>query len=768
MNDSNSWHIIKYLFLILISTVFGQNIPLNTWRIHNSFYQAQAVEVVDTKVYCGTSGGLFYYDTEDNSLNKITTMDGLSETNCTALKYDIPSKILIIGYSNGAIDLLINEREIVQISNLKNSLKIGSKKVNDIIINDKTAFLCTDLGVIALNLDKKEIKESYLSIGPKASDIQAFQASICNDSLFIATSKGLLAASVNNNNLMDFKNWKQIILSDTLKAEGVNSVGTFKNKIFAGVNGKGIFSNINGKYQNIFVDKRPSNKIVATSKSIYTLTEYVYFDLMNLPSYQGGMHNVSSLVEGKNGINWASDKRFGLFKIENNTPISIIPNGPFSYDIFNIRSFENELYVVSGGFAVVNAPFGNNKGYYTFINGAWNNYLPGTNYQWYIRDITDVQLNPSNNTLYFSLQGQGLMKYNRTLDSYDYVVNESTGCSFYNENIGEENRLSALEFDDKNNEIWVTRSIPNLKVIGNNIFKIKADNTCQGYTINTPYANYITKFIIDNSGNKWAIPNIYMPTELPSTGVIVFNENIENSSNIITLYPGKGLGNLPSNSIRCIAKDRKGDIWIGTSNGVAVYSNPSSQFISKPYDASIPIFGSYPLFFEQVVNDISIDGGNRKWFATGNGLYLMNEDATQVIHYFNTDNSPLKSNNITKVHVLQNTGEVFIATETGLYSYREPATKPNPDKPSEIIVFPNPVKTSFNGLVGIANLAEKSVVKIVDITGTLVYQTRSNGGTAAWNGKDYNGNKIQAGVYTILAGKEEGDATVAGKIFVVD
>jgi hypothetical protein len=45
-----------------------------------------------------------------------------------------------------------------------------------------------------------------------------------------------------------------------------------------------------------------------------------------------------------------------------------------------------------------------------------------------------------------------------------------------------------------------------------------------------------------------------------------------------------------------------------------------------------------------------------------------------------------------------------------------------------------------------------------------VYQTRADGGQIAWNGRDYNGQKVGTGVYYILSTDDLGNETFAAKV----
>ena len=100
----------------------------------------------------------------------------------------------------------------------------------------------------------------------------------------------------------------------------------------------------------------------------------------------------------------------------------------------------------------------------------------------------------------------------------------------------------------------------------------------------------------------------------------------------------------------------------------------------------------------------------------------------------------------------EDSGELFIATASGLCSYHTDATKGYSKlKSSQLKIFPNPVRPDFNGVVTVNGLVDNALVKFTDTSGNLVYQTRANGGTATWNLRLANGKRAAAGVYFIMA-----------------
>ena len=172
----------------------------------------------------------------------------------------------------------------------------------------------------------------------------------------------------------------------------------------------------------------------------------------------------------------------------------------------------------------------------------------------------------------------------------------------------------------------------------------------------------------------------------------------------------------------------------------------------------------------QIANSIDVDGSNRKWVATQDGVWLFNETGSRSIRYFDRENSPLFSDEIRGVEVNQQTGEVFFGMNQGIVSYRSDATQGlgslqgNCDN---IKVFPNPVRPEFNGLIGISGLPTDASVKITDISGKLMYETRAEGGTATWNRLNYEGEQARTGVYMVFVSSRDGEQGCISKLTLI-
>jgi flagellar hook assembly protein FlgD len=126
----------------------------------------------------------------------------------------------------------------------------------------------------------------------------------------------------------------------------------------------------------------------------------------------------------------------------------------------------------------------------------------------------------------------------------------------------------------------------------------------------------------------------------------------------------------------------------------------------------------------------------------------------------------LLSNSITDI-TINESGEVFFGTSQGVISYRSESVTPTQDL-KEVVVFPNPVRESYEGAIAIRGLVENSSVKITDISGNLVYTTMSEGGQALWNGRNFNGDRVKTGVYLVYVTNSDGSKTTVTKIMFVN
>ncbi|MDD4108823.1 MAG: two-component regulator propeller domain-containing protein, partial [Prolixibacteraceae bacterium] len=325
-------------------------------------------------------------------------------------------------------------------------------------------------------------------------------------------------------------------------------------------------------------------------------------------------------------------------------------------------------------------------------------------------------------------------------------------------------RIGGLDFDAEGN-LWITNS-----EVAKNLLKLTPGGEWESFTLpEVADSKNIGQLIVTQDGDKW----ILVPR---GNDAYVVGKNGEQSKRLlVTSYFNNGQKEIFNrmNDTYCITEDHKGDIWIGTSKGVAVYNNPGRIWDADNFYAVQPGLnlgdGLYhPLLETEVVTSIAVDGANRKWIGTrGSGVYLVSENGEDEILHFDSDNSPLLSNHITSVSINQKSGEVFIGTGSGLVSYQGDAVAGN-EAFRDVYVYPNPVRETWDGPVIVTGLMEKTDIKITDITGNLVFKTTSLGGQAVWDGKNLNGRRVRTGVYLIFCTSHDGNLTHIEKLLFIN
>jgi hypothetical protein len=440
-------------------------------------------------------------------------------------------------------------------------------------------------------------------------------------------------------------------------------------------------------------------------------------------------------------------------------------NSPYSNSIEEIQVWNDEVWVAAGGLRTNYSYLFNSDGVFTYRFGRWSVYNRFNRSEFEdLFDFIDVEIDPETGKVYLASFLDGLIVFDPALNGFERYDN--TNSSLTNA-VGdpERTRVSGLELDEEGN-LWVANHSADEP-----ISVWKTDGTWE--SIRPSGCGSETQLLraeIDQNGFKWFI------VTSNGAGLMVFDEgDPEDPSDDRCRLFSSANSELPSNRVNAIAVDLDGDVWVGTEQGVVVFECGAGVFdpICLGSLRIIPgeefELGGYLLETENV-RTIAVDGANRKWFGTENGIFVQSPDGEEEVAYFSTDNSPLFDNIINDIAIQPETGEVFIGTNKGLQIFRGQATEGGINNRNEVTVFPNPIRPDYDGPIAIKGLARDANVKITDITGQLIYETEALGGQAIWDGRDYNGRKASTGVYLVFATStqrpENPDAVVAKILFV--
>jgi ligand-binding sensor domain-containing protein len=758
---------VLLISLLLTTNNQAQNLALGTWRTHLPYNTAVDVCKSNNYIYCATPQSVFAVNLSDNSIKTYSKSSGLSDVGVAAIGYDTSLAVLIIVYSNANIDIL-QHGKVYNITAYKNAGITADKEVRQIYCHHGMAYLATGFGIVTVNLEKKEMGDSYFFIMPYG--YTAANAVYADDASILAATENGLYFGDKSKNLLSFSNWNLLSSQDNLPSGNTTAFCIYQDQWTTSIANDAIYQYRESQWQKleshtswICTDLSAENNMVAatmqkkdvvgnvTDKKIGLQNGSLPFEYFSNPSYIQVPENIT--IDQNSDI-WFADIYTGLNKFSNSNYSRFIPNGP--YDISGSYAVANEgkMYIMGSGITRSLDPPGSRAGWYIYDNGLWEN-VNATNTP-SVAAVTDPSVAEplSKDKLLIGANNYGLLEVS-TNDQTFLRYDKPTGAS-------SNYRISAMVTDERGN-VWIANSFSNVPIICR---KVNGEYIYfSNFQINGKPLNDIT---IDKNGQVW------MTIIDGGMAMLNYGNTLEDKSDdqYILFNNIPGLGGLPTNSTWCLSADNDGNIWVGTSEGIAIITC-TEYALERQCDATqicIPrndgTRNCDNLLEDEIITCITIDVANRKWIGTNNGVFLVSADGLNNLHYFNKDNSPLLSNVIKYIGIQPTDGEVFFITDRGVNSYRGEATFTE-ENASSPYAYPNPVPPDYDGLLAIRNMPNNANVNITDSGGRLVFKLTTTGGQIVWDMKDFDGNSVATGVYYFTAQGQEKKDHKTVKVLIV-
>lgn len=766
MKKKASFIVVMILFACSFS--YAQSLALGEWATLLPYSNTSMVVDGGDKIYALGNIYPFSYEKSDGSIIRYDKVWGLSDVQATQIAYSAEADAFLICYENTNIDL-IKDGVIINLADIERRSTGGNKKINSVYISGKLAYLASSLGIIVLDLENEEFLDTYV-IGDNGDQLDVNSVTILGDTIYAATDLGVKKARLTGTILADFQNWQ---MEPSLPLGNADDIVSFGSRASVTIGDALYFLEPLGYWAKVYDNDAWNILHVEGSDSLLVISErdtagtdvrlmtitpsldtnYMFTPNLTLPI------DVTIMDDG---TLWVADEIRGLQQYADGSMVNtVIPNGPFSNRVENMSIRGDEIWVAPGGVNQDLGNVGNLDGFFKLEDGFWMNKNQFTDSELQGQfNLYSVFAEPGTNTTWFGTFWNGLIKY----DGEDFTIFNQDNSPLAGQ-IGDSSRtkVGGLVKDPEGN-IWVTNSGTNSP-----IHAIKPDGSWVSFAVPTGSIP-VTDIVLDDAQNKWAI----LPVS-STYGILVLNygANLDDPSDdrYKLLGLGSGNGGLTDANVRCIVKDNDGEIWVGTSKGINVFYCASSIFTDNSCDAQQILverdgFAGYLLENEQVTA-IAVDGANRKWVGTNNGLWVFSADGTEEEAYFTVDNSPLISNSITTISIQGKNGMVYIGTDKGLMAYRGEATAATNEHEDEILVYPNPVREDYMGPIAFKGLATNAEVKVTDANGVLIYQTTAYGGQAIWDGRDFNGRKAKTGVYLVFSSSTDGKDSKVGKFVLI-
>lgn len=766
-----------FLILFIVTAIATATEDYTKWNTHFAYQNTSRVCLTENKVFAIANNHLYSVSKEDGVIDTYTRLDGFNENEVLEIEYNKENKCLLIAYTNSNLDILDSDGTIYNIPDLFQKNLSVNKTIYQITMDKDYAYLSTGFGIVVVNLKKKEIANTYI-IGPDATKIPVYGVAIDDDYIYALSTSYIFKAKKENTNLLDYNYWQEGKISLETSNE-CKTLYYFSNSLFTIKSNNTVYA-YNGQWKDLYTTTRYAKLSISDNKLLIS-KEYdglVCLDKELKEIYTSLSFTLDTQYDPKTDTYWAAFGGKGCAKYNKNNYNK--PQGPSLTDGQRLIYSGDRMYIINGRGNFLDR--GYKIPYISFIkDNKWHSLSPEEmglyKFVDYAYDVTSIVTDPKDKThWYFSTFGEGVFEVkNDKITAIYNASNTNNQIKTANEGNPHYNRCDGLILDSYGN-IYVGMSSVTDPI---SIFSPSTGWKNINHNKEQPLTGWGKMFVFTSKFRSFlrtrATPGIYFwndnKTPLdPSddkTKLYLSNSWIDKDGKILSL-----------SYLYDMQEDKNGTLWVGTETGPILLQNPNSIFDSQDYRCTrVKInredgsgLADY-LLNGETVYAIEIDYGNRKWLGTSNsGLFLVSADGTETILHFTKENSPLSSNSISDLELNPKTGELFISTPEGLYSYKTDSTEPVKEATKETIyAFPNPVRPEFSGEVIIGGLEDNSIVWITDASGDLVFKGRTVGGSISWNCKNSSGQDVTGGVYMVLVSNENADRpkSVATKILIV-
>jgi hypothetical protein len=750
-----------HLSILLLSQIASMaqrdtlsDLKIGAWQQHLPWKNARYVTSSDAKVYCATEWAVVEIDKTDNSPVFLTKVSGLSDIGMGVIRYNKNVNVLLLTYSNSNIDLWRPDGSVTNMPFIKKNVAlVGDKRIYDVFMDGKFAYLACGFGVVKLNLEQEEVEFTVFT-GLPVKSFSIFQGFLC-----AATEDGIYRLSADNQNPADFSQWQLLGLAAGFPADyGVQAMANFNDKLYIGIE-KVLYEYDGNNLQVVGID--PNLKVLyltTEGEGLVIGWKEQYSGKVVYREKSGAQYEIQGTCEATRPYYaiesnpkkfWFADddNDFRTYDANSNQCNRIKFNSPNSISCIEISIQNDVVHIATPGPPTQLDPLYGREGVYVYKDKQWSQFSLATNPELQTgdcyADMWRVEADPNSDRYFVGSWVGGLIEKKGT-EVKCYTKNNSTlqgaGASG-----GDRTAIGGMAFDNQKN-LWIS----NYDAVAP-IAVLKEDGTFTNFS-NAP-ANNLLQVTIDQNGYKWFVVAF-------NGGVLVYDSGAKLTDPTDDQYRLITTSNsvLPSNSVNCITVDLEGNVWVGTQQGTVSFECGSNIFDADCKGSrrivEVDGFNGYLLETEDV-RAIAIDGGNRKWFGTTNGIFVQTPNGDEQVTKYTSTNSPLFDNAINDIQINPRNGEVWIGTEKGVQTLRTEAVNGTKINLPSAYAYPNPVRPDYQGLISIYGLARDANVKITDAAGNLVYEGKSLGGQAVWDGRDYTGKRAASGVYLIFATSSE-------------
>lgn len=619
--------------LAIISLLFIQILTISAkdndgWTLYPCYNNITEIEPTGSSVFVLASNSLFSYNLKDGSLTVYNKANSLSDFDINHIAWNKSSKKLVVAYSNGNIDLISANGDVVNIPDLYLKNINDSKTINHIYIYGTDAYLSLPFGIIKINTQDGSILDTY-QLG-----FNITYSYIDEDYIYAASNDKGLYRGYLKDNLLNKNNWERI---------GDYTANTTEHTLAYDDNNKCWWTVKDDKLTYYTLNKnnektyhtegiRPEGPASNRFYHLYPHANKLYaaagaWSQERDNNYMGEVH----VWDGENWEEFEqpSDESLG-----------------HRYRDVLCLDFDPQ----KEGHVMV----GSKSGLYEFQNGKFikcynkdNSALNSPLSKSYTI-VSAVKYDKTGRLWVFnSLSDTPILSFNQAQNEWStYAHSEMSADDRYN--------LTSSIFSKINGNLWFVNNfyeknkVYNYNYTNDEINQYGPSFTNEDGTILTPiYTHCITE---DKNGNLW-IGTTSGPLYLSSS-------DIRNGNNIFTQHKvprndGTNYADylLSNTNVRSIAVDGANQKWMGTDNGVYLISDDCNTQIYHFTTENSPLMSN-------IVYNIAInDNTGEVYFATNKGLCSYRNNIVSSNEEMTKDNvyaypNPVKPDYTGNIHIV--------------------------------------------------------------------------------------------------------------------
>ncbi|MBV1924328.1 MAG: ABC transporter substrate-binding protein, partial [Flavobacteriaceae bacterium] len=372
--------LVTISIFLLSHFIVAQNFE-NTWTGFFSYVSVKSISQGNDKIYVAAENAVFTYDLSTQEISTISTINGLSGKAISTIHYSENNDVLIIGYENGLMEVVIDgEEDVLQVVDIldKQTIPPDQKRINHFNEHNGNIYISTEYGISVYDLERLEFGDTYF-IGNLGSQISVAQTAVYEGYIYAATAQnGIRGALLEDENIIDYQQW------NTYDFDWYKGIQVLGSKMYvARANNRILEFTPNVGFNELISYNEPIVDFFAIDNILTITTEntiHAFSEDFNLESSVTSVTDVEYKLQSGIAFNnnfYMGTSELGVLVVPFGTNFStqILPDGPINNHPFSIDASPGQLWVNFGDVDVFFNPFPlTERGISHLKDEEWTNY----------------------------------------------------------------------------------------------------------------------------------------------------------------------------------------------------------------------------------------------------------------------------------------------------------------------------------------------------------------------------------------------------------